>query len=141
MDRSVVQVIFIQQVQVLLGFRQNTEALDQLWGFPAGRVEANESPLAAATRESLEEVSAQAKQLEFLIELTDPTTKMSHHFYLCTSWKGDIKNAEPHLCRDVKWFDMTDLPPNCTPMTYTALTYLLKAKPNDGNSDTLRANT
>ena len=132
MDKRVVQIIFIRQAQVLLGFRQNTEALDQLWGFPAGRVEANESPLAAAKREALEEVSAQARQLTFLIELTDPPTKMSHHFYICTSWQGNIKNAEPHLCREVKWFDRADLPPNCTPMTYTALTHLQKAKPNCG---------
>lgn len=141
MDKSVVQIIFIRQAQVLLGFRQNTEALDQLWGFPAGRVEVNETPLAAATRESLEEVSAQAKLLEFLIKLTDLTTNMSHHFYTCTSWQGDIKNAEPHLCRGVGWFDMTDLPPNCTPMTYTALAYLQKTKPNYGKSNIPRANT
>ena len=43
MVQSIVQIIFIRDSKILLGFRQNTDFLDQLWGIPAGRIELGES--------------------------------------------------------------------------------------------------
>ncbi|MCE0495453.1 hypothetical protein [Vibrio salinus] len=29
--------------------------------------------------------------------------------------------AEPELCRELRWFNMNELPENCTPITYSVL--------------------
>lgn len=129
MAQAIAQIIFIRDNKILLGFRQNTKAYNLLWGFPAGRIEAGESPLDCARRESLEELSVQPIQLEPLTDLIDPQTGAEHHFYTCTSWQGEAHNAEPHLCREIAWFDRVHLPPDCTPLTYPAIQALQKLRP------------
>ena len=117
MIQDVVQILFIKNCQVLLGFRQNTEFLDLLWCFPAGRIELGETPQVSAVRESLEEVAVEPINLSFLIQLSDPNVDCQHYVYVCDDWQGDIKNAEPHLCREVRWFDIDGVPSDCTPTT------------------------
>jgi len=126
MSKSVVQIIFSSNSRILLGFRQNTTALNQLWGFPSGRVEPGEKPLQAAKREALEEVAVEVNNLMFLGKLPDPKLKIMHYFYVCKSWSGEMKNAEPNLCREVCWFDIESLPKDCTPTTYLILPELNK---------------
>ena len=126
MSKNVVQIIFVSSSKVLLGFRQNTEALDNLWGFPSSRIEKDELPLQAAKREALEEVGVEVSNLIFLGELSDPKLSKKHYFYVCDKWSGEIKNAEPNLCREVFWFDIESLPENCTPITYSILSELNK---------------
>ncbi len=126
MAQDVAQIIFVRNSQLLLGFRQNTEVLDQLWGFPSGRIESGELPLQGAKREALEEVSVKPNQLTFLDERSDPKLQIRHYFYVCEHWSGKIKNAEPNLCREVCWFDIESLPKECTPITYLILPRLKK---------------
>ncbi len=121
MAQEVAQIIFVRGSEVLLGFRQNTAVLDQLWGFPSGRIEPGESPEVGASRESLEEVGVEPIKLLFMTELPDPNNDRKHYIYVCDNWKGEIINAEPHLCREVSWFNIDNLPGNCTPLTYTAM--------------------
>ncbi|WP_435236525.1 NUDIX domain-containing protein [Psychromonas sp. PT13] len=121
MLKNVVQIIFVSKSKVLLGFRQNTEALDQLWGFPSGRIEEGELPLQAAKREALEELAVDVNDLMFLCERPDPKLDLVHYFYICESWSGELINAEPHLCREICWFDIESLPKGCTPITYLIL--------------------
>lgn len=121
MTQGVVQIIFIRDSKVLLGFRQNTDFLDLLWGFPSGRIELGESPRVSAIRESLEEVAVEPIKLDFLIQLPDTQMNFQHFVYVCNDWKGDIKNAEPHLCREVCWFDIEHLPTDCIPTTHTVM--------------------
>lgn len=132
MPRNVVQIIFSSTSGVLLAFRQNTEVLDKLWAFPSGRIEPGELPLQAAIRESIEELAVEPNDLTFLGELIDPIFRITHYFYLCRNWTGKIINAEPHLCREVCWFDITSFPIDCTPTTYMILPklkrYLLSNK-------------
>jgi len=124
MTQGVVQIIFIRDSKILLGFCQNTDFLDQLWGFPAGRIELGEQPQASALRESLEEVAVEPINLSFLTKLSDPNVDCQHYVYTCDDWKGEIKNAEPHLCREVRWFDIEYLPTDCTPTTQSVIVEL-----------------
>lgn len=126
MTQDVAQVIFIRDEQVLLGFRQNTVLYDQVWSFPAGRVESGECPKESAFRESREEVAVRPKKLDFLIEFADPNVDLQHYVYVCHDWQGEIENAEPHLCREVCWFDIENLPSNCIPTVYTVIVELKK---------------
>ncbi|QUM81521.1 NUDIX domain-containing protein [Moritella sp. 5] len=124
MTQSIVQIIFIRDSLILLGFRQNTKYYDQLWGFPAGRIELGEQPQESALRESLEEVAVEPINLSFLTQLSDPNVDCQHYVYVCDDWKGEIKNAEPYLCREVCWFDIEELPTDCTPTTQSVIVEL-----------------
>lgn len=93
----------------------------QYWGFPSGRIEDGEPPLDAAEREALEETSVSTKELNLAAELVDPTLPIRHYFYLCFDWVGKIENAEPNLCRELRWFNLDELPEKCTPITYVAM--------------------
>ncbi|MEZ8388405.1 NUDIX domain-containing protein [Vibrio splendidus] len=119
--KNVVQLVFVSRNQLLLAFRQNTEAFDQYWGFPSGRIEDGESPLDSAEREALEETSVSTKELNLAAELVDPSLQIRHYFYLCFDWVGKIENAEPNLCRELRWFNLDELPEKCTPITYVAM--------------------
>ncbi|WP_019274863.1 NUDIX domain-containing protein [Vibrio coralliilyticus] len=119
--KSVVQIVFVSGHQLLLAYRQNTEAFDQHWGFPSGRIEDGESPINAAEREALEETSVAPRALSLMVELDDPSLPIRHYFYLCTDWIGQIENAEPHLCGELRWFNVNELPEKCTPITYLVM--------------------
>ncbi|CAH6803285.1 DNA mismatch repair protein MutT [Vibrio chagasii] len=136
--KNVVQIIFVSGSKFLLGFRQNTDAFDQYWGFPSGRIEQGELPRTAAEREAREEVAVDVGNLTLFAIVSDPELPICHYFYLCHEWAGDIQNAEPHLCQELRWFDRDELPENCTPITYlinqqlndTALTKNIKSEIN-----------
>ncbi|MGI9889867.1 NUDIX domain-containing protein [Vibrio chagasii] len=136
--KNVVQIIFVSGSKFLLGFRQNTEAFDQYWGFPSGRIKQGELPRTAAEREAREEVAVDVGNLALFAIVSDPELPICHYFYLCHEWAGDIQNAEPHLCQELRWFDRDELPENCTPITYliaqqlndTALTKNIKPEIN-----------
>ncbi|MFD2177691.1 NUDIX domain-containing protein [Veronia pacifica] len=126
--KDIVQIIFIQDGKLLLGFRQNTDVLDQLWGLPAGKVETNEAPEQAAIRECQEEIDVTPTRLHLLATLPDPVFNARHFIYRCESWQGNFQNLEPHLCGGLQWFDPDDIPKNCTPITYT----IIKELKSDG---------
>lgn len=43
-------------------------------------------------------------------------------FFLTTeSWKGEITNAEPQFCSQLKWFPIDDLPKNTVPYIRQAI--------------------
>ncbi|WP_392339406.1 NUDIX domain-containing protein [Moritella marina] len=110
MYQDVAQIIFVKGSQVLLAYRQNTEFLDQQWSLPGGRIEVGETPRRSALRESFEEVGVEPISLNFLIQFQDPNVACLHHVYVCDDWQGELINAEPHLCREVSWFDIEAIP-------------------------------
>ena len=75
-------------------------------------------PRTAAEREAREEVAVDVSNLALFAIVSDPELPICHYFYLCHEWAGDIQNAEPHLCQELRWFDRDELPENCTPITY-----------------------
>lgn len=115
-------VLFVKDKQVLLGYRKNTEAYENFWGTPGGRIEANEEPKEAAIRESKEEVDLTPVDLKGPAYTLDEYG-VAGHFYLCTEWQGEPINVEPHKCRELKWFDIDDLPENIIPMTHKAFEF------------------
>ena len=125
--KNIVQIVFVSGTQLLLSYRQNTETFDQYWGFPSGRIEDGELPKCAAEREALEEVSVNTTTLKLIAELVDPNLPVYHCIYLCLEWVGELENAEPKLCRELRWFDINELPGDCTPVTYLAICKVKKA--------------
>ncbi|OBT01382.1 DNA mismatch repair protein MutT [Vibrio tasmaniensis] len=119
--KNVVQIVFVSGSQLLLAYRQNTEAFDKYWGFPSGRIENGESSINAAEREAFEETSVNTRALNLIAELDDPSLPIRHYFYLCLDWVGKIENAEPDLCGELRWFNVNELPEKCTPITYLVM--------------------
>lgn len=65
-----VAVIINSQQQVLLGLRQAHQHQGNLWEFPGGKVENNETPYEALVREVGEEVGLTITSAEPLIEIS-----------------------------------------------------------------------
>ena len=122
------QIIFLRGQDVLLGYRQNVQAENERWGFPSGRIEPGEAPVDAAIREAKEEVNVVVENLTALLDLNDAHGKQ-HRFFLCTEWTGTLRNAEPELCREIRWFPFANLPPGCTAITYQALDLIREKSP------------
>lgn len=122
---EIAQIIFKQGINVLLGFRQNVLAENELWGFPSGKLERGELPLNAAIREAKEEVGVDVLNPKLLFSLNDVRGNR-HHFFLCLEWSGVLMNAEPELCREISWFPMKELPSNSTSITFSAISELNK---------------
>lgn len=123
----IAQIIFKRGNEVLLGYRQNVQAENELWGFPSGKIELGETPLEAAIREAKEEVGVIVQGLNELFVLIDHNGK-EHHFFLCTEWSGKLVNAEPELCREISWFPLSELPSGSTNITFSAKAELNKSK-------------
>lgn len=123
---DVVHMIFAQDNQVLLGYRENTRRLSNLWGLPSGRVEADESPTQAAIREAQEEVGVKVTSLSLICDIFDENEGICHYVFYCHEWQGQLRNAEPHLCREIRWYPAKALPSNCTSVTYPAINHFVE---------------
>ncbi len=103
--------------QVLLGLRKNTEHFSDHWSLPIGHVELGESDRQAIKRELQEELAIQALDIVELFVKTNLEKSIYHQVFWVKQWQGDVKNAEPHLCQQIKWFDNDHLPTPITSIT------------------------
>jgi len=104
--------------RVLLQLRANTGYYDEYWAAAAaGHVEAGESVLAAAVRETSEElgIDVDPDDLEPLTSMhrTAPTglpvDQRVDFFFACRRWSGTPTLQEPKAV-DLRWFDLAALP-------------------------------
>ncbi|MEK7626215.1 MAG: NUDIX domain-containing protein [Patescibacteria group bacterium] len=118
--------------QVLLIKRANTGYMDGMYSLPAGHVETKESAKSSIIRELKEEIGIDVvvEQLKFVHVAHAMSDKKDHervHFFFeITEWSGDLHNAEPSKCDELKWFDMDNLPTNIAPDVSTVLPLLAK---------------
>ncbi len=116
--RLAAQVVLRRNNQILLLERQNTGYEDGNYGLPAGHIEFGETVKAAARREANKEIGVDINEAD--LEVTGVMHRIKNVTYVdffltCTDWSGDIYNREPKKCRDLKWFDINDLPSNMVP--------------------------
>lgn len=113
-------IIFKKGNKILLSRRYNTGHEDGNYSLPSGHLEIRESYTACAVREAMEEVGVKvsAKDLQFIhtsqnyFDSPDVNDHYINVFFLCTKWKGEIKNAEPHKCDELRWVEINKLPRN-----------------------------
>lgn len=79
---------------------------EHLWRFPGGKLDAGETPRAAAIRECREEIGILPLNL---VEIGTDTTYVdgahwTGHFFLVTRWQGDIVLKEPHKHDCYSWY-------------------------------------
>jgi len=121
-----VHLLFVRENQILLARRFNTGYRDGEYSVPAGHLDGNETVIAAGMREAKEEIGV-------IIEPNDITFSSVMHrnegdervdfFVQIHKWSGEIVNAEPDKCDDLRWVNFDDLPDN-------TITYVRRAIEN-----------
>ncbi|ACQ80648.1 NUDIX hydrolase [Beutenbergia cavernae DSM 12333] len=121
--------------EVLLQLRQGTGYMDGYWACAAaGHVEAGESVLAAAVRETAEElgVVVAPSDLEPLTAMhrtdTDaPDDQRIDMFFACRRWSGEPRIVEPQKAADLAWWPLAALPDPVVPHELAVLERLRDA--------------
>jgi 8-oxo-dGTP diphosphatase len=120
----VVHVLLIKDNQLLLMRRCNTGREDGKYGPPGGCLDGGEELQTAAIREMKEECGVDIVPEDLtmvgVMHINDGNERI-HFFFLAERWSGEISNAEPHKCDDIRWFPMDNLPVDLIPFIGQAL--------------------
>jgi 8-oxo-dGTP pyrophosphatase MutT (NUDIX family) len=108
----------------LLLLRANTGYMDGHWSVVAGHLDGGESARDAMCREALEEagitIDPDTLTLFHVMHRVDTDERISF-FFTTDHWAGELRNAEPHKCDGLEWFDVDALPPSTVPYVAAAL--------------------
>lgn len=119
-----VHLFFLRTNQILLARRFNTGFADGQYSVPAGHLDGGETVLAAAAREAEEEVgvrlNADCIHYSSVMHRLDGEERVDF-FVSVSEWMGELRNAEPDKCDDLRWVDLDDLPENTIPYIKIAL--------------------
>ncbi len=128
---SIIPAVFIvirnENNQLFLLRRFNTGWRDGWWTVPAGHVDLNEGPTAAAIRELKEEAGIDVIQeklsdpLIYFYPSDDLETERVSLFFEVSSAGLTPTNAEPTKADRGEWFDPDKLPENIVPLLRRAL--------------------
>jgi 8-oxo-dGTP diphosphatase len=123
-----VGVLVWRDKQILLGERLDKSSANS-WQFPGGHLENNESVIACARREVLEETGLSIKNLRHL-GYTDQPFAVAQKNYItllvsCEYDSGEVKTLEPEKCAGWRWFDYRELP---SPLFIPISNFLLQIK-------------
>jgi 8-oxo-dGTP diphosphatase len=109
-----VHLLLMSDGKVLLARRSNTGYEDGMWSVPAGHLDGGESVREAAVREAAEEVGISVSvvdvRVEHVMHRRKPREERVDFFATCTAWTGDVRNAEPDRCSELRWADPANLP-------------------------------
>ena len=119
-----VHLLFIREDQILLARRFNTGYRDGEYSVPAGHLDGNETVIAAGMREAKEEVGvnieASAMSFSSVMHRIEGDERVDF-FVRVHEWQGEIVNAEPDKCDDLRWVDFNNLPENTIPYVRRAI--------------------
>ncbi len=91
---------------ILMTQRPGDKTWSGYWEFPGGKIESNETPLEALTRELKEEINISISQAKHLIDITYEYPKRFVHLsvFVVHSWLHEI---EPLEGQSFKWISLT----------------------------------
>lgn len=130
-----VYIVFRDGDKVLLLKRANTGYRDGEYSMPAGHLDGGESALTAAVREAEEEVGVRIKPEDLrLVHTQHRLAEEGDHerinlFFEAKKWSGELTNAEPHKCAEIRWCKLSELPQNMVPELQHMLPLYQKGKP------------
>ncbi|MCX6071575.1 MAG: NUDIX domain-containing protein [Chloroflexi bacterium] len=121
---SAVHLFLLQGDQILLLRRYQTGYEDGKYSVVAGHLEGNETVVAAAVREAREEVGIELAPNDVRVVGVmhrRSTDERVDWFVVCHHWSGEVRNAEPTKCNDLRWVHPEALPPNTIPYVRRAI--------------------
>ncbi len=106
--RTIVNAVLVRENKVLLARRSpGRKAYPNLWSFPGGHVEPDETLEQALVREAREEIGIVPISYTALARIPDPNAPATYHMYFVTHWEG-----EPTILDDehteLRWFSPGD---------------------------------
>ena len=119
-----VHLFFFRENQILLIRRFNTGFADGQYSVPAGHLDGGETVIAAAAREALEEIGVriEPKDISYssVMHRLDGDERVDFFVHV-QKWDGEMFNAEPDKCDEIRWVNINDLPDNTIPYIRRAL--------------------
>jgi 8-oxo-dGTP diphosphatase len=119
-----VHLLFIRGNEVLLARRFNTGYRDGEYSVPAGHLDGNETVISAGIREAKEEVGVDIDTGDIIFSSVMHRIEGDERvdfFVMVNKLDGEIINAEPDKCDDLRWTNMNDLPTNIIPYVARAI--------------------
>lgn len=119
----------------LLCRRFQTGYQDGNYNLPSGHLEALELPTVGLIREAKEEIGIdlQPDDVKFVHVSCRPDFDGSgdriDFFFWAKTWAGEVVNAEPDKCDDMRWLSPEDFPANMTPHVRSAFEDVLAGVP------------
>lgn len=118
-------IIFLRGDDVLLSRRYDTGYQDGNYGLPSGHVEEGEYPMATAIREAKEEVGVCVGRDDLVFVHAMHRHCGDHErielFFSAEKWDGELINAEPKKCDEIRWVKIDNLPENIIPYIKLAI--------------------
>ncbi|HVX48122.1 MAG TPA: NUDIX domain-containing protein [Candidatus Saccharimonadales bacterium] len=120
-------VIIRHNGKIAFLLRQNTPWMNGFYDLASGKVEKDESYLQAAVREVKEEMGVDVDKDDLVYALTmhrknkDQDMVWADIYFEAKKWRGEPRNAEPHVHGELSWFDPEELPDNIVPSVRAAL--------------------
>jgi 8-oxo-dGTP diphosphatase len=113
-------LIIVKDGEILLSRRFQTGYEDGNYGLPAGHLEEGETVREGTVREAYEEIGITLKpeNLRHIVTMhrycDDPENPHSRvgFYFLAEKYEGEIRNAEPDKCDDLRFFPLGLLPSN-----------------------------
>ena len=119
-----VHLFFFRENQILLMRRFNTGFADGQYSVPAGHLDGGETVINAAAREAQEEVGVQIEpehiHYSSVMHRREGDERVDFFVHI-QQWDGELVNAEPHKCDDIRWTNIDHLPENTIPYIRRAL--------------------
>lgn len=111
-------LILIENNKILLQLRDNTNYMQDSYGVPSGHLEENEGVTKCMIREVKEEIGIDIKKED--LELKYVLNRKSSAEYICLfftakKYVGIPKIMETDKCKELKFFDIDNLPNNLVP--------------------------
>jgi len=119
-----VHLLFFRGHQILLLRRFNTGYRDGEYSVPAGHLDGNETVMVAAAREAEEEIGVEIEAGKVVFSSVmhrNEGDERVDFFVRIAKWNGELVNAEPDKCDELRWMDVNDLPMNTIPYVRQAI--------------------
>lgn len=122
-------VVLDHEGRILLQLRKKPPEANH-WSIPGGRVEYMETIEDAIVRELREELGIDTRIVDLLCVTNHIVQADDAHWvspaFLVQILDGEAANREPHSTKEIRWFSISELPPNLTVTTRSALNAYLK---------------
>ncbi|WPO70229.1 NUDIX hydrolase [Streptomyces sp. KN37] len=109
MAEPVIAGAVVQHEGKVLLIRRRVPERDLVWQFPAGKVDAGETVLAAAAREALEEAGVVVEPLSVIGERLHPVTGRRVVYVSCLWLSGVECAASPREVAEAAWVSVDEL--------------------------------